>query len=110
ASRHAQYVRRRFDDIVEHGQVRKQIEMLKNRADFAAQFFDASRLFSARKIRIEAYFAAFDRSTVDSLESVETTKQSCFAAARRADYSQYSLGAHFERNAAQDAGAVDVLD
>src|SRR6266851_2948494 len=103
-------MRRRFDNVAELSQMRKQIQMLKNCADFASQLFDPARIFRFRKIRIEMYVFALDNAAVDSLEPVQTTQQGRLAAARCADYYEHGLGRDFKRDAAQNARAVRLLD
>ena len=42
---HSLYMDRSFNDVTKHGEMGKQIEMLKNRADFASEIVDASLVF-----------------------------------------------------------------
>src|SRR5260221_1586614 len=103
-------MRRRFDDVAEHGEVWEQVQMLKDGADFAPQLFDPARIFVFRKIRIKMHVLTFDHAAIDAFEPVKTAQQSRLAAARRADDSQNSLRCNFKRYAAQDARAVGLLD
>src|SRR5258706_5592542 len=103
-------MRRRFDDVAEHGEVWEQVQMLKDGADFAPQLFDPARIFVFRNIRIKMHVLKFDHAAIDALESVKTAQQSRLAAARRADDSQNGLRCNFKRDAAQDARAVGLLD
>ena len=51
---HAQHMCGGFDDVSQHGQMREQIQMLKDGPDFPSQLFDPARVFMFRKIRIKA--------------------------------------------------------
>src|SRR6267142_1059207 len=103
-------MRGRFDDVAEYRQVREQIQMLKDGTDFASQLFDPARIFMFRKIRIKMHLLALDSAAVDSLEPIQTAQQGRLATARRADNSEHGLGRDFERDAAQNARAVRLLD
>src|SRR5258708_10852413 len=100
----------RFDDVAEDGQVRKQVQMLKDSANLAAQLFDPARILVFRKICIKMHVLAFDRAAVDAFEPVKTAQQSRLATARRANNSQNGSRRDFKRDTAQNARAVCLFD
>src|SRR5580765_4078838 len=103
-------MRRRFNDVAEHGEMRKQIKMLKDCADLLSQLGNASRILLVRKRSVEMHTGAGDAAVADSFQSVKTSQQSGLAAARGADDTQHSLRRNLKRDAAQDAVAVSGFD
>src|SRR5205814_3837453 len=67
---------RSFDDVAERGQMREQIEMLKDCADPPAKFIHAPPVLAPGKRRLELDIRTLDRPTVDSLQTIQATQQS----------------------------------
>src|SRR5215831_3741957 len=90
--------------------MRKQKEVLKNRTDLAPQMVYPARVFTSGERGIKTHVTAFDGAAVDWFQTVETSQQGGFAAARRADNTEHGLRRNFERQAAEDARAAGVFD
>src|ERR1043165_3025214 len=104
-----QHVHRRFDDVPDYRQVRKQIEVLKHCADFESQIFDAAPVVRRRKSGLESYAVALDHAAVDRLETIETAQQRRLTTARSADHAEHGLRRHFEANPLQDLDTAETL-
>src|SRR5262245_33759538 len=100
----------RFDDVAEHGEMWKQVKVLKDRSHFPSQFFDAARIFVSAETWFKMKIFKLDRSAVDSLQTIETAQQRGLAAAGCADDAEHGLRRDLERDAAEDARAVGLFD
>src|SRR6185369_9799657 len=88
----------------------KQIKMLKHGAGLPAQLVHAPLVFGVGKVCLEHDRVAFNPSTVDTFQAIETSQQGRLTTAGGADNAQHGAGRDFERDATQDAGAVANFD
>jgi hypothetical protein len=80
---------RRFDDVLQHGEVRKQVELLENHSHLAA---DAAQL-GIRRVAADAggvgadqrFACDRDGTGIDGFEVVEAAQKGALARPRRAD-------------------------
>jgi hypothetical protein len=85
--RHVAHPDRRQRAVLQHGQMRKQVEALEHHADFAADFVDAPQ------VRTELDAVDDDLAFLEFLQRVDAADQRRFARARRAaDHDALALG------------------
>src|SRR5215831_6860591 len=100
----------RLNYVFQYAEVRKQVQVLKNGTGGKSQLFDSASVFMRGKVCLEPNITAFDHAAIDSLQSIQTSKQRRFAATRGSDYPEYALRGNRKRNAAQDRYAVGSFD
>ncbi len=104
---------RRLDDVLQHGHVREQVEVLENHAHLDADAADvgfrhvvADAMHIARHQRF-----AFDDDApaVDRLKVIETAQEGALARAGRADHGDHLALGDIERNALQHFERAEAL-
>ena len=98
-----EHVDRRLDNVAEHVEVRKQVELLKHEADFFAHRTAAPPRDHARSASGTSTMLAHpDLAALERLEPVDAAKQGGLAASRRADDRGDLAALDRKRHVAQD--------
>jgi spermidine synthase len=112
-ARQAQHRHRRFDDVLQHREVRKQVEVLEHHAGLAAdaaQIAFAGVAAAAGGVRAGQGLALDgDGAAVDGFEVVQAAQQRALARPRGADDGHHLAARNLQRHIAQHLQAAKAL-
>jgi len=91
-------------DVVEHGQVREEVELLKNHADFGAHRVDVAGL------GVDVDAVNHDQSAGRRLEVVDAAQHSALSRARWADDHQYLAAPDPQTDVVDGAQVLELFD
>src|SRR5215218_1953768 len=100
-ARPLQDVHGRLRDVAEHGQVRKEVEVLEDHPDLSAQLLHTPLILLLVKTGFEPHAARFEHALADALEPVHAAQQRRLPGTRRADDAEHRARLNFETDAAQ---------
>src|SRR5262249_25635213 len=101
-ARETQTVHRRFDQVFQHIQMRKQVELLKDESHATPRLLQEPRIFSWMRSWSESDVSDANLSALERFEAIDAAQKCAFPPAGRSDHGMHLPLAHRQADALQD--------